>query len=168
MDLNKCNPLGDVIREAREYRGLSRKELGEIVRLDQNRIQQYENGLRVPKEDLFLQIINALEVSVEVRADYILRDEKISPFPSATISESCFYDEHGASFSKREIIKNKEFSTHATAGRIIAIAGRYNIDADSLIKEAEYIDETGRRRVDKLIEFTSDELRLAAKEMKGR
>ena len=41
--------IGQRIKTIREARGMTRAELGMLVGLDQNRIQQYENGRRKPK-----------------------------------------------------------------------------------------------------------------------
>ena len=59
---------GEIIRRIRMARGLSREELGKMVGLDVNRIQQYENGYRRPKGALLDQIFDVLnaDVSVEI------------------------------------------------------------------------------------------------------
>ncbi len=54
--------IGERIRKIREARELSRAELGALVGLDQNRIQQYENGRRKPKIPLLKKIAGALGV----------------------------------------------------------------------------------------------------------
>lgn len=54
--------IGDRIKKIRESRQLSRAELGELVGLDQNRVQQYENGRRKPKMDLLKKFAAALGV----------------------------------------------------------------------------------------------------------
>ena len=54
--------MGARIRTIRESIGMSRAKLGELVGLDQNRIQQYENGWRKPKPDLLKKFAAALGV----------------------------------------------------------------------------------------------------------
>ncbi len=66
---------GTLIKNIRKSRGMSRKDLGELVGLDQNRIEQYENGIREPKIDLLNKIFDALEVDVEIDYDFIIKDK---------------------------------------------------------------------------------------------
>lgn len=54
---------GERIKEIRLARGLTREQLGAFVGLDQNRVQQYENGRRNPKMDLLVKFATALRVS---------------------------------------------------------------------------------------------------------
>lgn len=52
--------IGDRIKRARNFRGMTQKELGMAVGLDEKsadiRIAQYESGTRTPKEDLLKKI----------------------------------------------------------------------------------------------------------------
>lgn len=54
--------IGERIKKIRETREMSRAELGALVGLDQNRVQQYENGRRKPKIDLLKKFAAALGV----------------------------------------------------------------------------------------------------------
>lgn len=54
--------IGERIRKIREAREMTRAELGVLVGLDQNRVQQYENGKRKPKIPLLKKIAAALGV----------------------------------------------------------------------------------------------------------
>ena len=56
--------IGQRIKMIREARGMTRTELGMLIGLDQNRIQQYENGRRKPKLPLLKKIAEALGVSM--------------------------------------------------------------------------------------------------------
>lgn len=56
--------IGKRIRTIRTVKGLSQGELGELVGLNADRIQKYENGARKPRFDMLKQIANALEVNV--------------------------------------------------------------------------------------------------------
>ena len=56
--------IGQRIKTIREARGMTRAELGMLVGLDQNRIQQYENGRRNPKLPLLKKIAEALGVNI--------------------------------------------------------------------------------------------------------
>jgi transcriptional regulator with XRE-family HTH domain len=54
--------IGARIKRIRETREMTRAELGALVGLDQNRVQQYENGKRKPKIPLLKKIASALGV----------------------------------------------------------------------------------------------------------
>ena len=56
--------IGQRIKTIREARGMTWAELGMLVGLDQNRIQQYKNGRRNPKLPLLKKIAEALGVSI--------------------------------------------------------------------------------------------------------
>lgn len=56
------NRIGERIKKIRETREMSRAELGALVGLDQNRVQQYENGKRKPKIPLLKKFAAALGV----------------------------------------------------------------------------------------------------------
>ena len=59
--------VGDRIKRARNFRGLTQKELGIAAGLDERsadiRIAQYESGTRTPKEDLLRKIAEVLDVN---------------------------------------------------------------------------------------------------------
>ena len=54
--------IGERIKKIREVREMTRAELGALVGLDQNRVQQYENGKRKPKIPLLKKFAAALGV----------------------------------------------------------------------------------------------------------
>ena len=54
--------VGERIKKIREAREMTRAELGSLVGLDQNRVQQYENGRRKPKIELLKKFAFALGV----------------------------------------------------------------------------------------------------------
>ena len=55
--------IGERIKKIREAREMTRAELGTLVGLDQNRVQQYENGRRKPKLPLLKKFAYALGVN---------------------------------------------------------------------------------------------------------
>ncbi|MBQ7535437.1 MAG: helix-turn-helix transcriptional regulator [Stomatobaculum sp.] len=59
--------VGDRIKRARNFRGLTQRELGIAAGLDERsadiRIAQYESGTRTPKEDLLRRIAEVLDVN---------------------------------------------------------------------------------------------------------
>ena len=60
--------LGEKLRLARLKKNLSQYDLEKLADVDQRLISRYENGLCFPKLDIFLKIINALNVDI----NYIL------------------------------------------------------------------------------------------------
>lgn len=58
--------IGEKIRRIRTFRGMTQKELGIAIGLDEkgadNRIAQYETDYRVPKKDLLDKIAHVLEI----------------------------------------------------------------------------------------------------------
>ncbi len=54
--------IGERIRDIRESYSITQAELGSMIGLNANRIQQYESGVRKPKLDLIKKIAHALRV----------------------------------------------------------------------------------------------------------
>ena len=54
--------LGEKIKYLRKFRGMTQKEFGTAIGLDDNRIAQYETNYRVPKRDLLINMAKALNV----------------------------------------------------------------------------------------------------------
>ncbi len=73
---------GIIIRKIREEKGISRARLSEMVGLDVNRMQQYENGARNPKTALLNQIYKALGV-------YVKYDMKVEVYYDSKPKEFC-------------------------------------------------------------------------------
>ena len=61
---------GDRIKETRKMRGLTQEQLAEKVDITLEYISQIERGLKVPSMQVFVGLVDALDVS----ADYLLRD----------------------------------------------------------------------------------------------
>lgn len=75
MDFNEetsADRMGRRIRDVRTARGLSQTEFGELIGLNANRVQQYENGARKPKPDLLKKMAEALGVSTLALTDPIV------------------------------------------------------------------------------------------------
>lgn len=62
--------LGIRLREARKKKGFTQQMLADAVDVTEVYISQLERGMKRPSLAVFIQIVNALDVS----ADYILRD----------------------------------------------------------------------------------------------
>ena len=75
--------VGDRIKRARNFRGLTQKELGIAAGLDERsadiRIAQYESGTRTPKEDLLRKIAEVLDVNY--RSLYEVTDTSDPDYP---------------------------------------------------------------------------------------
>ena len=67
--MNKLT-LGDRIKEARKKQRLTQEQLAERLDISVEFIGQIERGLKLPSMQVFIKIIEALNVS----ADYLLRD----------------------------------------------------------------------------------------------
>ena len=61
--------VGNRIRNVRVARGLSQAELGEMIGLNADRVQKYENGARKPKSNILKKFADALEVSTLALSD---------------------------------------------------------------------------------------------------
>lgn len=68
-DETSASRIGNRIRRIRTEKGLSQAGLGEMVGLNADRIQKYENGVRKPKKDMLKRIAGALGVSTLALAD---------------------------------------------------------------------------------------------------
>ena len=62
--------MGDRIREARKQQGLTQEQLAEKVDITLEYISQIERGLKTPSMQVFIKLVEVLDVS----ADYLLRD----------------------------------------------------------------------------------------------
>ena len=68
-DETAASRIGSRIRKIRTEKGITQAELGEMVGLNADRIQKYENGARKPKIDMLKSIAAALGVSPLALAD---------------------------------------------------------------------------------------------------
>ena len=62
--------MGDRIREARKYKGLTQEQLAESLDVSVESVSHIERGSRLPSMQVFIKLIEVLNVS----ADYLLRD----------------------------------------------------------------------------------------------
>ena len=63
--------LGERIRESRIKKGYTQQNLADLADIGVVYISEIERGIKMPSLNIFIKIIDALDVS----ADYILRDE---------------------------------------------------------------------------------------------
>lgn len=62
--------MGDRIKETRKMRGFTQEQLAERIDVTLEYISQIERGLKIPSMQVFMKLIEVLDVS----ADYLLRD----------------------------------------------------------------------------------------------
>jgi len=62
--------MGDRIKAARKKKHLTQGELAEMVDITQFYMGEIERGVKTPSLDLFVRLVDVLDVS----ADYLLRD----------------------------------------------------------------------------------------------
>ena len=55
--------LGDKIRKYRTLKGLTQAQFGSMVKLTGDRIRQYENDVRKPKDGKLMEIAKVLEIN---------------------------------------------------------------------------------------------------------
>ena len=67
-------PIGQAIMKAREARGMTREQLSEIIGYAPRHIQAIENEGKYPSIELFIQLIQMFDVSVD---EYIFPDKEV-------------------------------------------------------------------------------------------
>ena len=67
-------PIGQAIKKAREARGMTREQLSEIIGYAPGHIQAIENEGKYPSIELFIQLIQMFDVSVD---EYIFPDKEV-------------------------------------------------------------------------------------------
>ena len=67
-------PIGQAIKKAREARGMTREQLSEIIGYAPRHIQAIENEGKYPSIELFIQLIQVFDVSVD---EYIFPDNEV-------------------------------------------------------------------------------------------
>lgn len=70
MRVRNPRELGALIRQTRTDRRLSQTELGKLVGVRQAKISELENGQTGVRISLVLQIINALNLSVDITSEH--------------------------------------------------------------------------------------------------
>ena len=67
-------PIGQAIKKAREARGMTREQLSEIIGYAPRHIQAIENEGKYPTIELFIQLIQMFDVSVN---EYIFPNKEV-------------------------------------------------------------------------------------------
>lgn len=90
MDIRKYTSTK--IKEYRKQRGLTQKELGDLVGVKHNTISGYENGTNEPEQDILFKIASALHISI---------NELFPETKSSFQINKNFISNNGINFSKR-------------------------------------------------------------------
>lgn len=61
---------GELIKEQRKLKGLTQKQLAEVIEVSEPSIRLYELGKRTPSESILAKIANALEISSAALRSY--------------------------------------------------------------------------------------------------
>ena len=67
-------PIGQAIKKAREAKGMTREQLSEIIGYAPRHIQAIENEGKYPSIELFIQLIQMFDVSVD---EYIFPNKEV-------------------------------------------------------------------------------------------
>lgn len=70
--------IGSRIRRFREERGLSQKQLAELIGVKNNRVSNWEQGLNRPDADILAALCRALQVSPSELLDVRLVDDELN------------------------------------------------------------------------------------------
>lgn len=66
--------IGSRLRQIREGRGLTQKEVADEAQITEVSLSRYENGERVPKITVFFKICNVLWVSMDSVIEYCMKN----------------------------------------------------------------------------------------------
>lgn len=69
--------IGKQLRQIRKEKGLTQKELANMIGCSEITIRQYETGKRVPRDEIKRKLAKALEVKVMELVDYLTEDETL-------------------------------------------------------------------------------------------
>lgn len=72
------NTIGTRIREYREKKNLSQKDLGELINVSNSRISNWEQGINYPDVEMIVELCNALKVSADTLLDVHLKEEEFT------------------------------------------------------------------------------------------
>ena len=68
--------IGENLKRIRTEKGLTQKQLADVVGCSENAIQQYESNVREPRNEMMLGIANALEIRI---AELIGKNYELPP-----------------------------------------------------------------------------------------
>ena len=120
--------IGESIRHFRKEKGLTQKELGELLKVSPQMIAQYERGARNPKKETLQKIATALNVSPY---DF-LNDNLFNALTDHTLS-----DKETVSIIEQEfdlIKNNKSLNDNERSKKSTSCRSHWNSDLMSKLK----------------------------------
>lgn len=119
---------GERIKAKRKEKGLSQKELGNLLGVSGSMIGQYENNIRNPKNETLCRIAQALDVSLDDLMDI------------------------NSNMRSRLILKRKPFSEDFNSDKSVRLvcnidSGIYNALADSAVKNDRTLEDELEERL---------------------
>jgi transcriptional regulator with XRE-family HTH domain len=122
-----------MLKDARKAKGMTMKELGEIIGVAESTISQYEAGKRQPDFEILLKLGETLNVSV----DYLLGRDLTHLYTASNISNSSVAQGDGATAN------NHITSLGSIQDEYISVFNRLNIQGQ--IKTLSYMYELEER-----------------------
>lgn len=98
--------LGIILKDLREKKGWSQKELGEKVNRDKGIISRYENNLQTPSFEIMRDFANIFRVSMDYLAGF-QPSENISTFSLTAVQTEILNDLAELFREQNSSIKNK-------------------------------------------------------------
>ena len=138
--------IGDRIKRARLFRGLTQKELGRQVGFDEKtadvRIAQYESGVRTPKEDMLRTMAEVLDVNYRSLSEPTLYAAEDLMFTLFELDEHYDIEMHeipDPKYPKKKHIA-VQFHSNVLDSFLIEWLKRKKDLADETISKAEYTE----------------------------
>ena len=138
--------IGDRIKRARLFRGLTQKELGRQVGFDEKtadvRIAQYESGVRTPKEDMLRTMAEVLDVNYRSLSEPTLYAAEDLMFTLFELDEHYDIELHeipDPKYPKKKHIA-VQFHSNVLDSFLIEWLKRKKDLADETISKAEYTE----------------------------
>ena len=100
--------LGTRIKEAREKRGLSQRDLAERINRSVPTISNYETNVQVPPTDVLVSIAHSLHVSITYLVDW--KNEEVNSAESLTEAQRQLLDLLFCEFTKPTKIESGKLS----------------------------------------------------------
>ena len=98
--------IGERVKEARKNKNLSQQQLGDMLGVSKVSICGYENGVRIPTIENFVQLLDILDLS----ADYLLGRETFKHLRTQSAEED---EEYKVKLSKEDINIIKELKNNS-------------------------------------------------------
>lgn len=136
--------VSEAIKKARKSKGLTQKDLGNLLGVSEVMIGQYERGVRNPKIDMLSRIAAVLDIPLAVLLpDDLAAEEQEREFRKAceTLEDAGFFIEQDEKDSERGVFQicHHEHGTVAVESEDYIISLVNQIVKDSITIQEEYI-----------------------------